>query len=73
MSSEEQLLKDVGGLISSVIHLTTAVETLTTKVEMLEGRLNTGKGIILGLMISAAAIGGSIGAFFSKITKVLDP
>ena len=60
---------EVGKLISSVEHLTSAVETLTVKVETMEAKLNTGKGFIFGLVLSAGALGGSLGALSAKALK----
>lgn len=60
---------EFGKLLGSMEHLTSAISTLTTKVETLEERLNTGKGFVLGLTIAAAGIGGGVGAFAHKILE----
>lgn len=71
MSNEEMNPVEFGKLISSVDHLTGAVTTLTEKVAEMEARLNTGQGFAIGLVIAAAGIGGSIGAFAHKILEVI--
>lgn len=62
---------EFGKLLSSMNHLTSSITTLTAKVETLEDRLNTGKGMVLGLAIASAGIGGSVGAFAHKIMDVV--
>lgn len=60
---------EFGKLLGSMEHLTNSINTLTSKVETLEERLNTGKGVVFGLTIAAAGVGGSVGAFAHRILE----
>ena len=62
---------EFGRLLGSMEHLTSSITVLTEKVELLEARLNTGKGVIFGLTIAAAGIGGSVGAFAHRFLDIL--
>lgn len=62
---------EFGKLMGSMEHLTASINTLTAKVETLEERLNTGKGVVVGLTLAAAGVGGSVGAFAHKIFEVV--
>ena len=62
---------EFGRLLGSMEHLTNSITTLTEKVEELENRLNTGKGMAIGLLFAAAGVGGSVGAFAHKILEVM--
>jgi len=60
-----------GELLGSMKHLTKAVEDLTTDVIELKAKLNTGKGMAMGLLVAAAGIGGTVGAIAHKFFDVL--
>lgn len=62
---------EFGKLLGSMEHLTASITTLTTKVAALEERLNTGKGVVFGLTLAAAGVGGSVGAFAHKVFEVV--
>lgn len=62
---------EFGKLVGSMEHLTNSINTLTLKVEILEGKLNTGRGFVLGLVLAAAGIGGGVGAFAHRLFETV--
>lgn len=62
---------EFGKLLGSMEHLAGSITSLTEKVEALEARLNTGRGMAMGVMFAAAGIGGGVGAFAHKILDVV--
>jgi hypothetical protein len=60
-----------GKLIGSVEALTKAVNDLTSDVIILKEKLNTGRGVAIGLLIASAGIGGTVGAFAHKLLEVV--
>jgi len=61
----EQLIM-MGELNQSVISLTAHVNALETKVDVLQGQLNRGKGLIAGMFLMAGGVGAAIGNFFNN-------
>ena len=53
---------EIGKLISSVKTLELSVNRLTNKVASMEQKYNTGRGILMGLILAAGSLGGSVGA-----------
>ena len=64
-------LNDVafGRLLEGQDSMKRQMDVLTTKVEMIETRLNTGKGFATGAAIGLASLGGSVGAFVHKMLE----
>jgi hypothetical protein len=60
-----------GRLIESVERLNQSVEKLTQDMERINERLNTGKGIVTGMMLAAGSIGGGLGAFAHSVLQKL--
>jgi len=60
-----------GRLIESVERLTASVGKLTNDIENINARMNTGKGLAVGLIVASAGIGGSVGAFAHKILEMM--
>ncbi len=62
---------EFGRLLGSMEHLTNSIQDLTAKVDALEERLNTGRGVILGITLAAAGVGGGVGAFAHRLFEVM--
>ena len=62
-----KLLQSVETLTQCVRDLTAEVDSLSVKVQELTDLRNSGKGIIMGLMIA----GGSVGALAHKFFEVI--
>ena len=60
---------EFGRLIGSVESLTKAVTDLTVDVIDLKSRLNTGRGMAMGVFGAAAMLGGTAGAFAHKLLE----
>ena len=61
---------DFGRLIEAVEHLKESVDRLVTSHQALESRiedLEKKKNLALGIMIGVGSIGGSVGAFVSRV------
>ena len=51
---------EYGRLLESVETLTVSVNKLSGEVQVITERLNTGKGVIFGLMIAAGGLGAGV-------------
>lgn len=60
MSDETIDLIEYGKLLAAVSSLTESCEALTIKVDSINERLNTGKGVIFGMMIAAGGLGAGV-------------
>ena len=58
-----------GRLLAAVENLTTALTRLEVKVDNIEARMNTGRGLALGVGAALATAGGSIGALAHKLLE----
>lgn len=58
-----------GRLLNAVETLTTQVAELDQKVETLNGQITGGKGVIMGLLITAGGIGAGATKVIEKLTS----
>ena len=58
-----------GKLINAVETLEENVATLSAQVQALNSQLTSGKGVALGLMITAGGLGAGITKIFEAISK----
>lgn len=70
MSDEELRRRDdvqIGMLIQSVNTLTNEVASLRLKVEGLEAKVNTGKGVFYGALFAAGGVGAGIAQLLDRV------
>ncbi len=61
MSEDSHIdLVEYGKLLASVEALTVSCDALTIKVDSITERLNTGKGVVFGMMIAAGGLGAGV-------------
>jgi hypothetical protein len=58
-----------GRLLNSVETLTEQVAELDKKVDTLNGQITGGKGVIMGLLITAGGVGAGLTKAIEKITS----
>jgi hypothetical protein len=58
-----------GRLLNAVETLTTQVAELDQKVETLNGQITGGKGVIMGLLITAGGLGAGATKLLEKLTS----
>lgn len=58
---------EIGMLIQKVDSLTTSVETLSGRIEKLEGVANRGKGFLFGIFLFAGSVGAAISAGIQNV------
>jgi hypothetical protein len=58
-----------GRLLNAVETLTTQVAELDQKVETLNGQITGGKGVVMGLLITAGGIGAGATKLLEKLTS----
>ena len=58
---------DAGRLIAAVEQLSKDVEVLNKRIADLEGQLNKGKGILVGVFITAGGLGAAASSAVSKL------
>lgn len=58
---------DAGRLIAAVEQLSKDVEILNTRIQELEGQLNRGKGILVGVFVTAGGLGAAASSAISKM------
>jgi hypothetical protein len=58
---------ETGRLTQAVETLTTEVNLLRIKMESIEGQVNKGKGLMVGLFLAAGGIGAAVSTAFHKL------
>lgn len=66
-SNENIDLIEYGKLLAAVSSLTESCEALTIKVDSITERLNTGKGVIFGMMLAAGGLGAGVTDVLSRL------
>jgi len=69
MSEVDKIL--FGKLIEEVHQLTETQNALVVKVDCIEKKLQTGRGIVIGLFLAAGAVGSTAGVFANNFIKLL--
>lgn len=58
---------EVGRLIQAMETLTEEVNLLRTKMESIDGQMNRGKGMMVGLFLAAGGVGAGVSSMFNKL------
>lgn len=68
MSNITEELKDIelGKLIKAVETLTAEVSKLRGEVELIQAKLHTGRGLLIGMFLAAGGVGAFISEFMQK-------
>jgi len=57
---------EAGQLIAAVNRLSKDVEKLTERIEDLDGQLNKGKGLVVGVFLAAGGLGAAASSVLAK-------
>ena len=60
---------EFGKLVGNVEALSVSLKEMQTNMKDMTDRMNTGKGLVLGMLIASSAIGGTVGAFSHKLLE----
>lgn len=67
MTNLDEISMEIGKLISTVQSLSTSMDRIEVEIKIINQRYDTGKGLIFGLVIASASVGGVVGHFSSKL------